>query len=61
MGLMIHLSDAYDAFFFILFFFFALDSNDNVSDESDDEGSVYGFTSGLYVSSCFELSVDHVS
>ena len=61
MGLTIHLSDAYDAFFFILFFFFALESDEDVSDESDDEGSGYGFTSGSYVSSCFELSVDHVS
>ena len=43
------------------FFFFALESDDDISDESYDEGSESGFTSGLYVSSCFELSVDRVS
>ena len=48
-------------FFFVLFFFFALESDDNVSYESYDEGSGFGFTYGLYVSSCFELSVDRVS
>ena len=44
----------------MLFFFFALESDDDVSDESDDEGSGSGFNSGLYVFSCFELSVDCV-
>ena len=48
-------------FFFVLLFFFALESDDYVSDKSDDEGSGYGFTSGSCVSSCFELSVDRVS
>ena len=45
----------------MIFFFFALESDDYVSDESDDEGSGSGFTSSSYVSSCFELSVDQVS
>ena len=45
----------------MILFFFALESNDDVSDEPDDEGSGSGFTSGSYVSSCFELSVDRVS
>ena len=45
----------------MLLFFFDLESDDDVSDESDDEGSGSGFTSGSYVSSCFELSVDQVS
>ena len=48
-------------FFFVCFFFLALDSNDNVSDKIDDGGSVSGFTSGSYVLLCFELSVDRVS
>ena len=43
------------------FSFFALESDDDVSNESDDEGSVSGFTSGLSFSSCIELSVDRVS
>ena len=45
----------------MIFFFFAFESDEDVSDESDDEGSGSGFTSGSYVSSCFELSVDRVS
>ena len=45
----------------MIFFFFALDSDGDVSDESDDEGSGSGFTSDFCISSCFELSVDHVS
>ena len=45
----------------MIFFFFARESDDNVSDESDDEVSGSGFTSGLYVSSCFELSADRLS
>ena len=45
----------------LAFFFFALESDEDVYDESDDEGSVSGFTSGLFVSSCFELSIDRVS
>ena len=44
----------------MLFFFFDLQSDEDVSDKSDDEGSGSGFTSGSYVSSCFELSVDRV-
>ena len=45
----------------LAFFFFALESDEDVYDESDDEGSGSGFTSGLFVSSCFELSIDRVS
>ena len=45
----------------MLFFFFALESDGDVSEESYDEGSGSGFTSGSYVSSCFELSVYRVS
>ena len=48
-------------FFFVIFFFFALESDDDVSNKSEDEGFGSGFTSGLCVSSCFELSVDRVS
>ena len=40
---------------------FYLESNDDVSDQSDDEGSGSGFTSGSCFSSCFELSLDRVS
>ena len=62
MGLTSHLSDAYDAFsFFVIFFFFDLESDDDVSDESDDVGSGYRFISDSCVSSCFDLSVDCVS
>ena len=43
-----HLSDAYDAFSSSCFSFFALGSNDDVSNESDDEVSGSGFTSGSY-------------
>ena len=42
------------------FFFFALESNDDDSDESDDNGSGSEFTSGLFFSLCFELSIDQV-
>ena len=35
-------------------------SNDDESNESDDDGSGSGFTSGSYVSLCLELSVDRV-
>ena len=35
-------------------FLFALESDEDVSDESDDEGSGSGFTYGSFVSSCFE-------
>ena len=45
----------------MFFFFFALEYDEYVSDESDNEGSGSGFTSGLCVYSCFELSVDQVS
>ena len=45
----------------MIFFFFALEYDDYVSEESDDEVSGSWFTSGSYVSSCFELSVDQVS
>ena len=45
-------------FFFLRFFFFALESDEDVSDESDDEGSGLWFTSGLCLSSCFDISVD---
>ena len=48
-------------FFFLRFFIFALDPDEDVSDESDDEGSGSGFTSCLCVSLCFELYVDCVS
>ena len=49
-------------FFFLSFFFFALESDEDVSDEdNDDEGSGSRLTSGSCLSSCFELSVDHVS
>ena len=61
MGMTSHLYYAYDDFSFVIFFFFALESDDDVFDESDDEGSGSGFTSGSYVSSFFELSVDRVS
>ena len=47
--------------FFVLLFFFALESHYNVSDESDDDGSGSGFISSLCVSSCFELYLDLVS
>ena len=47
--------------FFVLFFFFALESDDDVYNESDDGGYGSGFTSGLYIYSYFELSVDRVS
>ena len=43
------------------FFFFALESDEDVSEKSDDEGSRSGFTSSSCVSSCFEISVDRVS
>ena len=45
----------------MLLFLFALDFDEDVSGESDDEGSGSGFTFGSYVSSCFELSFDQVS
>ena len=62
MGLTSHLSDDYDDFlFFVIFFFFALESNDYVSDKPYDEGSGSGFTSGSSVSSCFELPIDRLS
>ena len=48
--------------FLLSLFFFALESNGDVSDdESDDEGSGSGFTSGSCLSSCFEISIDRVS
>ena len=47
--------------FFLSMLFFGHESDDDVSDESDDEGSGSSFTSGMNVSSCFELSVDCVS
>ena len=43
------------------FFFLSLESDEDVSYEPDNEGSGSGFTSGLFVSSCFELYVDRVS
>ena len=42
-------------------FFLDLESDDDVSDESDDEVYGSGFTPGSCVSSCFELYVDCVS
>ena len=45
MGLTSHLSDAYGAFP-SCFFFFALESDEDISDESDDECYGSGFTSG---------------
>ena len=42
------------------FFFLALESNDDDSGESDDDGSGSGLLPSLYVSQCFELSVDQV-
>ena len=59
MGLTSHLSDAYDGF--LLFFFFALQSDEDVSDESENERSGSGFTSVLCIYSCFEVSIDRVS
>ena len=47
MGLTSHISDAYDTFSSSCFsFFFALESDEDISDESDNEGSESGFTSG---------------
>ena len=44
------------------FFLFALESDEDVSDdETDDEVSGFGFTSGSCLSSFFELFVDRVS
>ena len=43
------------------FLFFAIESDDDVSIKSDDEGSGSRFTSGSCDSSCFELSIDRVS
>ena len=61
MGLTSHLSDAYDVFFFFVrFFFLDLESDDDDFDESDDNGSGSGLLPSLYVSLCFELSVDRV-
>ena len=48
-------------FLLLAFFFFALESDEDISGEYDDDGSGSGFTSGLCVYSCFELSVDRVS
>ena len=48
--------------FFLRFFFFALESDEDVSDDdSDDEGFGSGYTSGPCISSFFELSIDRVS
>ena len=47
--------------FLLLAFFLALESDEDVSDESEDEGSGSGFTSGSCLSSCFEISVDRVN
>ena len=48
-------------FLLLTFIFFALLSDEDVLDESDNEGSGYGYTSCVCVSSCFELFVDSVS
>ena len=61
MGLTSHLSDAYDDFYSSCVFFFALESDEDASDKSDDEGSGSGLSSDLYIYSCFEISVDRVS
>ena len=60
MGLISHLSDAYHVFILLASFFFALESDEDVSDKSDNEVSGFGSTSGSCVSSFFELSVDCV-
>ena len=61
MGLTSHLSDAYDAFFFFVrFFFLALESNDDDFDKSYDAGSGSRFTSGSCFLLCFELYLDQV-
>ena len=61
MGLTSHLSYAYDDFYSLCAsFLLALESDDNYSDKSDNDGSGSGFTSGSCVSLCFELSVDQV-
>ena len=42
--------------------FFDIEYEEDASDdESEDDGSGSGFTSGLCLSSFFELSVDHVN
>ena len=49
-------------FFLFSFFLFDIESDEDVSDdESDYDGSGFGFTSGSCISSFFEISVDHVS
>ena len=49
-------------FFLLRFFFFDIESDEYVFDEeSDDDGSGSGFTSGSCLYSFFELSVDRVS
>ena len=48
-------------FFFLIFFFLALDYDEEVSDESNNEGSGSGFTSSFCLSSCFEISIYRVS
>ena len=40
-------------FFFLVFFFLALESDEDIADESDDEGSGSGFTSGSCTFSFF--------
>ena len=61
MGLTSHLSNAYDAFSSLCAsFFLALESDEDNSDESDDDGSGSGLLPSSYVLLCFELSVDQV-
>ena len=47
-------------FFFVHFLFLALESDDDKSDKSDDEGSGSRFTSGSCFLLSFELSTDRV-
>ena len=62
MGLTSPLSDAYDTFSSCFYFFFALESDEDISDESDNEGSGSRFTSGSCTLSFFsEKSVGSVS
>ena len=61
MGLTSNISDATTLFLLLAFLFFDLESDEDVSDNSDDEGYGSGFSSVSCVSPCFELSVDRVS
>ena len=61
MGLTSHLSDAYEKLsYFMLFFLFGAESDDDESDVSDDDGSVSRFTFGPCFSLYVELFSDRV-